>query len=75
MTESKTSYSGLWLHEGERRGKAFDHHEDGFDHAEEGGSSTRLRHAVVNQEGKPVGVWVPAGWSEEQIAEALESNW
>jgi hypothetical protein len=76
MSTDKSDFTGLWLHEGEKRGQPFSHSAADYDHAEaEGGPSTRLRHAYVDQEGGKVGVWVPEHWSEEQVTEALESNW
>jgi hypothetical protein len=52
MSTDKSDFTGLWLHEGEKRGQPFSHSAADYDHAEaEGGPSTRLRHAYVDQEG------------------------
>lgn len=77
MTDDKAKdFTGRWLHEGDRRGQDFSHSAADYDHADQADADpVKMRHATVNQEGKPVKVWAPAGWSEQQIAEALESNW
>jgi len=76
MSAARDEFTGLWLHEGDKRGQSFSHSSADYEHMDaEGGPSTRLRHAYVDQEGKKVGVWVPAHWSEEQVTEALETNW
>ena len=76
MSSAENEFTGLWLHAGDRKGQDFTHSAAHYDHAEDAGtSSTRLRHAYVDQAGRKVGVWVPAHWSEEQVSEALKSNW
>jgi hypothetical protein len=76
MSAADSDFTGLWLHDGEKRGQAFSHSAAEYEHSEvEGGQSTRLRHAYVDQEGNKVGVWVPAHWTEEQVTKALETNW
>ncbi|WP_189423944.1 hypothetical protein [Devosia pacifica] len=77
MSNSKDSYTGKWLHSGDRKGKAFSHEHAEYDHDESPGASgvTRMRHAVVEQEGQQVGVWVPADWTDEQVEEAMATDW
>jgi len=83
MSSSDHKYTGVWLHEGSRRGQAFTHSDAEYHHAEDPqdtgnqqpGGATRMRHVHVDQEGSKVGVWVPEGWSEEETRQALESNW
>lgn len=76
MSSAETEFTGRWLHEGDRKGQDFTHSAAHYDHPEsEGASTTRLRHTYVNQEGRQLGVWVPDHWSEEQVTEALETNW
>ena len=77
MTDDNAKdFTGRWLHEGDRRGQDFSHSQPDYDHPGQAAADTvKMRHATVSQEGKPVKVWAPAGWSEQQIAEALESNW
>lgn len=74
MDHPAQNFTGIWLHEGDRQGSDFSHEQSAFDHTDEA-ATTAMRHAVVEREGKPVGVWVPASWSDEQAREALESNW
>ena len=74
MSDHKIDFSGTWLHSGERRGQDFSHHSGQYDH-EDADGTTAMRHALVEQEGQKVGVWVPSDWSDEQAREALESNW
>jgi len=74
MTDPKIHFLGTWLHSGERRGQDFSHHSDQFDHEDDEGT-TSMRHAFIEQEGQQVGVWVPSDWTDDQVREALESNW
>jgi len=71
------TFTGIWLHEGDWRGKDFTHELSEYDHDEHPGGqgSTKMRHALVEQEGRQVGIWVPVGWSDAQVKQALESNW
>jgi hypothetical protein len=76
MSSAENEFTGVWLHGGDKRGQTFTHSAADYDHPEsEGNSSTKLRHAYVEQAGRKVGVWVPAHWSEQQVTEALETNW
>ena len=77
MTDTKqTEFTGRWLHQGERRGEDFSHSAADYDHADEPAvEPVKMRHATVKQGDKDVNVWAPAGWTKEQIAEALETNW
>lgn len=74
MEDHSQSFTGVWLHAGEMRGQHFSHNQAVYDH-NEGGSRTSLKHAFVDQNGQEVGVWVPATWSDDEVAEALNSNW
>ena len=75
MNNDSEAYEGMWLHEGDRHGQSFRHHSSQYDHSGDGSTPVQLRHAVVKQEGREVGVWVPRAWTDDQIAEALNSNW
>jgi hypothetical protein len=76
MSAPNEAFTGIWLHDGDTRGHNFSHAEAQFDHAgEESNASTRMRHALIDQNGTQVGVWVPEHWSEEQVRQALETNW
>ena len=77
MNEDQGKFAGRWLHHGEWHGKEFAHEMPEYDHDERPGGvgSTAMRHAVVNQMGSNVSVWIPASWTEEQAREALENNW
>lgn len=77
MSAPEEKYAGRWLHHGERQGKQFDHELPEYEHDESPAASgtTPMRHAMVERNGDKVGVWIPADWSDEQAAKALESNW
>ena len=82
MTTKTDDFTGIWLHEGERRGQAFSHTQGNYDHAHEGADeasqqppSTAMKHITVDQEGRSVSVWVPADWSEEDARKSLETDW
>ena len=78
MSAPEEKFTGVWLHQGDRRGEDFSHTADQYDHGgEESGSTgaTPMRHIYVDQDGSKVGVWVPADWSEDQAREALQTNW
>ena len=76
MTDTKNEFTGRWLHRDDRHGQDFSHSESDYDHTDHPEADpVKMRHATVDQEGKAVKVWAPAGWTEQQIAEALESNW
>jgi hypothetical protein len=74
MNDSKVHFLGTWLAEGNRRGEDFSHHADQYNH-DHGSGTTPMRHALVEQDGQTVGVWVPKDWTDEQAQEALNSNW
>lgn len=77
MSDNQQNFTGKWLHTGEWQGKEFSHELADYDHDEHPGGTgaTKMRHATVDQEGQKVGVWVPADWTDEQAASALENNW
>jgi hypothetical protein len=77
MTNKKVDdFTGRWLHQGDRRGQDFTHSASDYDHADHPESEpVKMRHATVKQGDKAVKVWAPENWTEEQIAEALETNW
>lgn len=76
MSSPDQSFSGIWLHKGETHGQNFSHSEAQYDHADESEEGkTQMRHAHVERDGGKVGVWVPQHWTDEQVTEALETNW
>lgn len=77
MSTSEETFTGKWLHTGDRRGKDFSHEFAEYDHDEHPGmpGATRMRHASVDQDGRQVSVWVPAEWTDEQVRTALTTNW
>ena len=75
MTDITSNFTGRWLYTGERQGKDFSHQAAEYHHAEQSGPSTKMRHAIVEQEGQQVGVWVPSDWTDDQVRDALTSNW
>ena len=76
MSSQDQSFSGIWLHHGETKGQNFSHSSEQYDHADASeAGSTRMRHAFVDRNGSKVGVWVPEHWTDEQVSEALETNW
>jgi hypothetical protein len=74
MMADATDFTGKWLHDGDRQGTDFSHHQPEYDHTEAGGS-TRMRFAKVDQDGRQTGVWAPAHWTDDQVREALTTNW
>lgn len=77
MSENDT-YSGIWLHEGEQRGRDFRHSAPEYHHGsspQEAAGGMRMRHSYVEQEGRRTGVWAPEHWTDEEITAALETNW
>lgn len=77
MNDNKQNFSGKWLHTGAWQGKDFSHELAEYDHDEHPGTSgaTKMRHTTVDQQGHKVGVWVPANWTDEQVQDALTTNW
>ena len=76
MTTQDTPYTGRWLHDTDQRGKDFSHSSQDYEHTDDASSDpVKMRHAVVRQGERQVKVWAPADWTEDQITEALESNW
>jgi hypothetical protein len=77
MSIAQEKFTGRWLHHGDWHGKEFSHELAEYEHDESPGATgaTPMRHAHLEREGKQVGVWVPASWSDDQAREALESNW
>ena len=77
MSATEGKYTGLWLHHGEWQGKEFSHELPEYHHDEHPGAegATQMRHAEVESDGTKVAVWVPADWSDDQVREALQSNW
>lgn len=76
MNSQEQQFTGTWLHEGNGQGQEFSHSSDQYEHV--GGDpagSTRMRHAYVERNGGKVGVWVPENWTDEQVTQALETNW
>jgi hypothetical protein len=72
MTTQEQNFTGIWLHEGDKRGEDFSHSAADYDHAE---GEVRMRHVFVEQGGGKIGVWVPEHWTEDQAREALRANW
>lgn len=77
MSNPKADYTGRWLHQGDWHGKEFSHELPEYEHDEspDAPGATPMRHAHIERDGKQVGVWVPASWSDDQAREALETNW
>jgi len=77
MSDIEQKFTGRWLHHGDWNGKDFSHVLAEYDHDESPGAegATRMRHAHLEQEGQQMAVWVPADWTDEQVRQALESNW
>ena len=75
MTTERDQFTGRWLHDGNRRGEDFSHSADEYDHSDDSATQVKMRHATVKQGDREVKVWAPDGWTEQQIAEALETNW
>lgn len=77
MSAKDQDFTGRWLHQGEKFGQDFAHSSADYAPKEGEGSEGEvpMRHVHVEREGGKVGVWVPAGWTEEQARDALESNW
>ena len=77
MSVLEQGYTGKWLHEGEWRGKEFSHELAEYHHDESPGAegATPMRHVTLDRDGKMVGVWIPADWTDEQALQALDSNW
>ena len=77
MSEAPMDFVGTWLHDGEWKGKDFAHSLPNYDHDESpgGNGSTAMRYAVVEGRSGSTAVWIPAHWTDEQVAEALDSNW
>ena len=76
MSASDNQFTGTWLHTGRQQGQQFSHDKSEYEHgAGEASGATPMRHALVEQGGQQVGVWVPADWTDDQARAALESNW
>ena len=77
MSAPDVNFTGRWLHTGDWQGKEFSHELAEYHHDESPGATgaTPMRHAEIDREGKTVGVWIPADWTDDQAREALESNW
>lgn len=76
MSAADNQFTGTWLHSGTQKGQQFTHHQSQYEHgAEESSGATPMRHALIDQDGKQVGVWVPADWTDDQARAALETNW
>ena len=77
MSVSTDKFTGRWLHHGDWHGKDFSHELAEYHHDESPGASgaTPMRHAVIEHDGNQVGVWVPTSWSDDEVNEALKSNW
>lgn len=76
MSDTNHQFTGKWLHTGERQGKDFSHDRAEFEHAEQiGTEATKMRHATIEQEGRTVDVWVPDNWTDDQVKEALTTQW
>ena len=82
MSNADENYTGIWLHEGERRGQAFSHNEARYYHPSAGqldqppaAGAGRMKHVFIERDGSQLGVWVPESWSEEEARTALETNW
>lgn len=77
ISKPEQNFTGKWLHSGDWQGKDFSHEFAEYDHDEHPGTrvATKMRHATVEEEGQQISVWVPADWTDDQVKEALTSNW
>ncbi|SFV36160.1 hypothetical protein SAMN05216456_2357 [Devosia crocina] len=70
MNDNEQRFTGKWLQDGDRRGSEFSHDAAEFDNDE-----TTMRFVTVEQDGQQVSVWAPADWTDDQVREALTTNW